>query len=265
MHVYRVLPLLLVSFGTAVLASDDAAQKSAPAATVESLQREVAELKEGQRLLAEEVEMLRKKVEAPGGPVITPPNQKPQVVITQNVRGEPFRGETNTRVAIIEYSDFNCSHCARYATNIFPQLEREYIRTGKIRYLFRDLPDRQDMDSQIKAQMARCAGEQSKFWEMHDRFFRETLPVLDHPEVLVDHARALGLDAVTLNTCIQSRRYVAAIERIGRDARRMGMYGTPSFLIGELSADGNVLRGTKILTGGESYEELKAVLDELLK
>ncbi len=262
MNLHRVLLLLFLLLGTVASRGDDAA----PAApTLESLQREVAELREGQRLLAEQVEILRKKIETRGGPVITPPNPKPQVVITQNIRGEPFRGETNARVAIIEYSDFNCSHCARYATNIFPRLEKEYILTGKIRYLFQDLPDRQDLDSQIKAQMARCAGEQKKFWEMHDRFFRENLPVLDHPEVLVDHARALGLDAVTLNACIQSRHYLLAIERIGKNARRMGIYGTPSFLIGELSDDGNVLRGTALLTGGESYEELKAVLDGLLK
>jgi len=262
MNLHRIFLLLSLSLGMVASRGDD----SAPTApTLESLQREVAELKENQRQLAELVDLLRKKSESGGKPDIMPPNPDRPTVITQNVRGEPFRGETNARVAVVEYSDFNCSHCARYATNIFPRLEKEYILTGKIRYLFRDLPDRQDLDSQIKAQMARCAGEQGKFWEMHDRFFRETLPVLDHPEVLVDHARALGLDPVVLNTCIQSRRYLPAIERIGKDARRVGMYGTPSFLMGELSADGNILRGTKILTGGESYEELKAALDELLK
>lgn len=184
--------------------------------------------------------------------------------MVQNVRGEPFRGSTNTQVAIIEYSDFNCSFCAKYATNLYPQLDRDYVRTGKVRYFFHDLPDRLDDDSLTKAQVARCAGEQGKFWEMHDRLFEDLAPLHKNPEAVERHALALGLDATKINACLQSGRYLAPIKRSSEDARRFGMTGTPSFLLGRMSESGEVVWGTKVILGAESYEALQAELEEFL-
>lgn len=256
-----------LSAGTNLVAPLALAPATELPATLESLRRELAELKEGQRQLAEQLQAIRKLLEAPPevqaiAPISTPPPIPP--VITQNVRGEPYRGAESATVAMIEYSDFNCSHCAAYATNIFPSLDRDYIQTGKIRYLFRDLPDRLDSDSLTKAQAARCAGEQGKFWEMHDRFFQHKEPLLNNPGGLVDHANALGLDPVNLNVCIESSRYAPAIQMVSSDAKRFGMHGTPSFLMGRLTSDGNVINGTRVMTGAESYEALKAALDEVI-
>lgn len=259
----RVCRFLLVGWVLGFVAlSKDEAPPTAPEPTLKSLQAEVEELKEGQRQLIEQVEALQK--ELAGRPPIVPvePEVHPPPVITQRILGEPFRGSESARVAIIEYSDFNCSYCAKYATNIFPLLDKEFIQTGKIRYLFRDFPDAQDPDSLVKSQVARCVAEQGKFWEMHDRFFRESLPVLDHPEVLVDHARALGFDAVQVNLCVKSGHNRSAIEQLAKAAKRFGVHGTPSFLIGRLSDDGNVLYGTRLMTGAETYESLQTVLKE---
>lgn len=260
LHFCRLLFIALVL--RLVALSKDESPTISPEPTLKSLQAEVDQLKEGQRQLSEQVEALRRGLAERPSKVEVKPSVQPPPTITQRIQGEPFRGKESARVAIIEYSDFNCSYCAKYATNIFPLLEKEFIQSGKVRYLFRDFPDSLDPDSLVKAQVARCVAQQGKFWEMHDRFFRESLPVLDHPEVLVDHARALGFDAVQVNECVKSGRYLSAIDQIAKAAKRFGVHGTPSFLIGRLSDDGNVLYGTRLITGAETYESLQTALKE---
>ena len=259
----RVAPSLFVAFAIGFVAlSREGTPEASTEPTLKSLQAEVEQLKEGQRQLSEQVEALRQELAGRPPKIPLKPEVHPPPVITQRIQGEPFRGSESARVAIIEYSDFNCSYCAKYATNIFPLLEKEFIQTGKVRYLFRDFPDAQDPDSLVKSQVARCVAEQGKFWEMHDRFFRESLPILDHPEVLVDHARALGFDAVQVSDCVKSGRYLPPIRQLAQAAKRFGVHGTPTFLIGRLSDDGNVLDGTRLITGAETYESLQTVLKE---
>lgn len=251
-------------------ASGCASQKTAPPfsstpVTLESLSRQLESMESRQSELAARLEALEHRPPTSGDfhPVL--PLHDHPAVITLNVHGEPFRGSDSARFAIIEYSDFNCSFCARYVTNIYPALERDYIRTGKVRYLFHDLPDRLDPDSLEKARVARCAGLQGKFWEMHDRLFARPLPVLDHPEVLEEHALVVGLDAIQLKSCLQNPRLTPFIERIAADARGYGIEGTPAFLVGRLSETGDAVWATKVIVGAESYEALKQELDEVVR
>ncbi len=250
----RALLLSLVALGCPV--------QSAPPATLESLQQQVEELKVVQGQLVEEIQELKRLVQEsnPIHPVAAIPEAP--AVISQNIRGEPFRGSSEARVAILEYSDFNCSFCNRFATNVYPHLERDFIRTGKVKYLFRDLPDKLDPDSLIKAQAARCAGEQDRFWEAHDHFFTDPTPLLKNPGATEQFARALHLDVGKVQQCLQSGRYAGPIARVAADAKRFGLHGTPSFLIGRLSENGEVIWATKIVHGADSYGDFRANLTE---
>jgi len=183
--------------------------------------------------------------------------------MTLNVMGEPFRGEAKAKVAILEYSDFECSYCGKYVREHYPRIEAEYIKTGKIRYLFRDLPAREHPNALAAAQAARCAGEQGKFWEMHDLLFAAQTALA--PADLQSYAQVLGLDPKSFNECLASKKYAEAIRRSALAADRLGIYGTPAFLIGKLSDDGNVLRATKALVGGDSLEQVRSTLEEVLK
>ena len=254
LRLHRALLLALVAWVCPV--------QSAPPATLESLQQQVEELKVVQGQLVEEIQELKRLVQElnPIHPVAAIPEAPP--VISQNIRGEPFRGSAEARVAILEYSDFNCSFCNRFATNVYPQLERDYIRTGKVKYLFRDLPDKLDPDSLVKAQAARCAGEQDRFWEAHDRFFANPAPLLKNSGATEQFAQALHLDVEKVQQCLQSGRYAGPIARITADAKRFGLHGTPSFLIGRLSENGEVIWATKIVHGADTYEDFRANLTE---
>ena len=157
----------------------------------------------------------------------------------------------------------DCSYCAQYATTIYPLIDHAYVQAGKVKYFFRDLPGPEHPGATFKARLARCAGEQEKFWEGHDHLFRHQTP-FDAP-AMGQFLREVGLEENAFKACIQSDRYIEILQRSAQGARRMGLNGTPAFLIGTLSEDGRLLTATKIFLGAESYEAFRTVLDELLK
>jgi protein-disulfide isomerase len=81
------------------------------------------------------------------------------------------QGASSAPVTIVEYSDFQCPYCARYSTETYPEIKAQYIDTGKVRYMFRHFPLSFHSEAELAAQAAECAGEQGKFWEMHDTLF----------------------------------------------------------------------------------------------
>jgi protein-disulfide isomerase len=226
-----------------------------------AVQRQLDELKQGQQQLFKELEEIKKLLQEK--PARTEFGLKPAApnVTSVNVYGEPFRGTNTARVAIIEYSDFNCSFCGKYARNVFPRLDEEYVKSGQVRYFFRDLPEPNDTNSWFKARAARCAGDQGKFWEIHDLLFASQSA---NDQDLDTLARALGLDLEKLNKCLATEKYLVNIQRSAAGAKQMGLYGTPAFLIGAVTEDGGFVRVKKVLVGAETYEAIKSVLDELL-
>jgi protein-disulfide isomerase len=166
----------------------------------------------------------------------------------------------------MEYSDFACSFCARYARDVYPRIQQRYVDTGKIRYYFRDLPAPEHTNSLLLARAARCAGAQGKFWEMHDRLFAlQSEPMPNPVAALAAQAEAIGLDSTGFNQCLQSDRFTDNIHRSVLSAERIGIYGTPALIIGTVSDSGDFLRSTNLLVGAESYEPIAAAVDELLK
>lgn len=245
------------------VAADAVAPASKSGATVESLEKQIAELREGQRVLMEELRQLRAEIQgsAPRKDVV--PAEEPKPFVTLNVRGEPFRGSTNARVAVVVFSDFNCSHCAEFEREVYPRLEEQYLRTGKVRLLFRDLPDRNDADAMAKSEAARCAGEQGRFWDMHDVLYLDHSPY--SAESSAKWISAIGIEAEPFRACMESHRYRDPIRRSIALADRMGIRGTPTFLIGTCDDSGMVIRSEEVFTGVEPIKKFQAILDRLLK
>jgi protein-disulfide isomerase len=225
---------------------------------VTKLRKENAELKEEQQRLLEQVRELQgnetlKRV-APA---------KPQLPfdMTVNPNTQEVKGNKGARVAIIEFSDFQCSYCLSYVTQTFPQIDKDYIKTGKIKYFFRNLPLTGGHPNAFRAaEAAHCAAEQGKFWEAHDRFFanQDTLNPNDWPQ----HAQALGLDAKKFDQCLMSGKYDDEINQDIDDAQRVGINGTPAFLIGVMAPNSSKVTVSKIMMGAETYDNFKKALDE---
>ena len=236
--------------------------KSDTQPSIIDLQRQIEELKQGQQLILKELEEIKRSL--PERPHRAETLARPELpkLVSLNVHGEAFRGDGKARIAMVEYSDFDCSFCAKYAKDIFPHIDQDYVKPGKIKYFFRDLPAPGETNALYKARAARCAGEQDRFWEVHDLLFTEPSAPVDQKLSL--QGQALGLDLEKLNQCLVSGKYTENIERSASGAARLGIHGTPAFVIGTLSDDGDFLRSTNILVGGENYNTLKSVLDNLL-
>lgn len=152
-------------------------------------------------------------------------------VSTINVAGAPARGPADQVVTLVEFSDYECPFCIRHFTQTMPQIEEQLIRTGRIRYVFRDFPIDQLHPAAIGAhEAAHCAAEQGKFWEMHTRMF--SAPGTHTESALEARAVEAGLAAGPFRECLASDRTIADIHKTVQLAIDLGANGTPAFFVG---------------------------------
>jgi protein-disulfide isomerase len=225
-----------------------------------NLRKDVSTLVAQQKLLIERMDELTRLLSA-NIPVRTAP-QPPPPPSTIGVQREVFRGDGAARVAIIEYSDFECPYCGKYERETSPEVLENYIKTGKVKLFYRDLPLPMHPHAMAAARANRCAGEQGKYWEMHDSLFAKQNALSD--PALLDRAKTLGLEADKFNDCFSSQKYAEDIQKSLADAQKMGIDGTPTFFIGNIDPKGDVVNIKKKIVGAHPYETFQSALDELL-
>src|SRR3954462_12676472 len=179
---------------------------------------------------------------------------------TISIQGAPALGSADAKVVVIEYSDFQCPYCGKFARETFGTIEDRYIAPGKVRYVFRNFPLDESHPKAFKAaEAAECANQQGKFWEMHAQLFANQ-QALD-PGDLASHARAVGVEESAFQKCLTGAAR-AKIRRDFNDGVKAGVGGTPTFLLGIAEKDGKV-RVVKTLSGmqttGSSAPALEGV------
>jgi protein-disulfide isomerase len=178
-----------------------------------------------------------------------------------DVSRHPFRGERTAPFTLVEFSDYQCPFCARHVRETAPSIEAEYVRAGKLKIVFVDLPlERQHPLAFKAAEAAACAGEGQKYWEMHDRLFAGQGKL----EPWGAHAAALGLDVPAFEECLASGRHAASIRRGVSEASRLGIGSTPYFLVGRTERDGSSVRVVATLQGARPFAAFKEILERLL-
>ena len=224
-----------------------------------AMRKDIDELRARQREMAEQLRDLRGEAQPK---IESPAKSERQFDMGVGGNAPATKGNARASVAIIEFSDFQCNFCAQYVRETYPRLDRDYIKTGKVRYVFRDLPLPVHPNAFRAAEAARCAGEQGKFWEAHDHFFanQEALNPNDWPR----HARALHLDTAKFDQCLMGGKYDDEIRRDVEEGQGAGIEGTPAFLIGLVEPGGARVHVRKVLFGAESYDTFKQTLDGLL-
>ncbi len=144
-----------------------------------------------------------------------------------------------------------------------PQIERDYIKTGKVKYVVRDFPIESIHPQAFKAhEAANCAGEQGKYWEMHDRLF--TNPRALRLKSLSGYAEAIGLDLPTFKKCLSSGKHEAEIRADMDDGVKAGVRGTPTFLLGLTEPNSSKVKATQLIRGAQPYSRFKQAIDRLL-
>jgi protein-disulfide isomerase len=219
-------------------------------------------------LSADEIKEIISEVETKTIPP-TPTQQPSQPTVPQtfqiSLEDDPFKGSTNAPVVVVEFSDFQCPFCNRFVEQTLPALEENYIDTGKIKFVFKDLPlDSLHANARLTHIAAECADEQGKFWEYHDVLFANQaqwnrLSSTDLSSQLNDYANTLGLNSASFDSCLSSQEIADEVNADTLQASRNGATGTPTFFIG------NEKDGFTKLVGAQPYSAFQNVIDSQLR
>ncbi|HMN14152.1 MAG TPA: thioredoxin domain-containing protein [Bellilinea sp.] len=166
------------------------------------------------------------------------------------------QGDPDALVTVIEYADFQCPYCGRFAAGPARQLEEEYVKTGKIRFVFRHFAFI-GQESQWAAEAAECANEQNQFWAFYDKLFEEQSGEnagAFSKDNLKRFAVDLGLDTDPFNQCLDSGRYTSKVREETESGKNAGVRGTPTLFV-----------NGKLVEDGSDYNVLKVYIDAALK
>jgi protein-disulfide isomerase len=169
-------------------------------------------------------------------------------VPTSSLQHDPLaartKGRSNAPITVYEMADFQCPACRDFALTTLPAIERDFIRTGKVRWVFVNFPlTRIHKNAVAAAQVAMCAGRQDKFWAMHDALYQRQpqWASLDQAwPALISLADSVGVRHDSLVACLDTRATVDEITRDAQGSARTGASGTPSFYIEGWLADGAI-------------------------
>jgi protein-disulfide isomerase len=184
-----------------------------------------------------------------------PPSQEQEPespVSIPSLEGDPILGSPDAPVTIIEFSEFQCPFCGRYANETFPKIKEDYADTGKVKIVFKNFPLPSHDKAQKAAEAGECALEQGKFWEYKEKLFQnqQALSVDD----LKKHAQDLGLNIEQFNSCLDSGKFAAEVGDDLKEGQAAGVSGTPTFLI----------NGEKLL-GAQPFSEFQRIIEDKLK
>jgi len=166
-------------------------------------------------------------------------------------------GSPDATVTIVEFTDYQCPFCQRYSTQTMPQIKENYVDTGKIQYVLKNFPLTQIHPQSVSAAMAaECAGEQGKYWEMHDKLFGEQKQWSgnnDSASIFKGFAKELGLNEKDFDECVTSERYKDKIMADQKEGMAAGVTGTPAFFI-----------NGQFISGAQPYEVFQQMIEQEL-
>ncbi len=164
----------------------------------------------------------------------------------------PAKGSADAPVVMVEFSDFQCVYCRKFWRETLPKIEERYIRTGKVRFVYRHMAI-QGEASVLAAQAASCAHDQGKFWEYHDTLFKNGGALAFTSASLKRSAADLGLDGKAFAVCFDGKKHAQRVEAETTLGHVLGATGTPTFLL-----------NGQLAIGAYPFEAFRQGLDALL-
>jgi protein-disulfide isomerase len=171
-----------------------------------------------------------------------PANVTIQPSDTAGFRGY-IKGSATAPVEITEFADYQCPFCQTFATLQMPTIEERLIKTGRVRWRYRDFPLQQHQFARLAAHSAACADEQGRFWEQHDRIYEgqaEWSAARDAGDLFRDYAQGVGLDLDRYDECMESGKYAGRIQASHDEGVRAGVGSTPTLLVGDRLYQGRI-------------------------
>lgn len=200
------------------------------------------------------------KVSSPRGTAAV--SESAGAVVTENLADDdPVLGNPEAPVTVVEFSDFQCPFCRRFYATTLPAIKEQYVKTGKVKFVYRDFPLTSIHDmAQKYAEGAECADEQGKFWVMHDKIFDEqekqgSGTVFDYTAADVKRwAREIGLGGAQFDECLDSGKYSGEVEEDFADGQKAGVSGTPGTLV-----------NGRLIQGAVPFAQFQAIIEEELR
>ena len=179
-----------------------------------------------------------------------------------SIDDDPMKGNPGAPLTIVEFSDFQCPFCNRFYQETLPLIEQNYVNTGKVNLVFRDMPLPIHPNAVPAHIAAECAHAQNAFWEYHDILFDRMnqwnkLNPEDLDAQLKAYAEELELDS-SFDTCVKSSSVAQEVQKDYSQASGYGATGTPTFFVG------NAAEGYVKLSGAQPYSAFQSVIDSKL-
>ena len=226
---------------------------------LQSLRKEVDTIKANQAEIVKAVKEVKDMARAgQPAPPLTPEN------IVLGIDDDPLKGDQKARLVLVEFSDYQCPFCARFVRETLPEIDKNYIKTGKLKYVFRDFPITSAHKDAFKAALAAgCALDQGKFWEMHDRLFENQTAFTVYN--LTQSAAAIGLDKDKFQKCLSNNEYETEIQNDFAEGLKAGVNQTPIFFLGLTEPNSPKVKVITVIAGAKPFAVFKAAIDSALQ
>jgi protein-disulfide isomerase len=228
---------------------------------LKALRQEIESLKAGIGAVQRDVQDIKNLLQSLRQPAAPPSPVTPESM-EMSLTNVHAKGGAGAGLVLVEFSDFQCPFCGRHAKQTMPQIEREYVSTGKLLYVMRNLPLEQiHPDAFRAASAAECAGDQGKYWQMHEKLFgnQQALTAAD----LTRYAQETGVEPNAFRRCMDADSHGAKIRQDLKDALAAGVSSTPTFFLGFAEGGGKV-KIVRRVQGAHPYPVFKAAIDGLL-
>ena len=228
---------------------------------ISELQEAIAELKEGQEAMQKDLAEIKKLVQKGARAAPAKAGFREQDV---SIGDSPVIGDAKATITLIEFSDYQCPYCSRHYRDVMPKIVADYVDTGKVKYVMFENPIPSLHKNAYNASLAAlCAGNQGKYWEMHNIMFanQKALGVDD----LKSFAASIGLNSSEFDTCLDSKKYEKQINSNLATAAKLGVRGTPGFVLGLTdSKDPGKAKISVYIKGAQAFDRFKADIEQLL-
>ncbi len=179
--------------------------------------------------------------------------EKPKFVTGDFSDDDPILGDKNAPVTIVEFSDYQCPYCGSFRDQTLPQIQKEYIDTGKAKLIYRDFPLSFHPYAYPAALFGECVDDLSNdetYFKVHDELFRTVQNGKFDYDAMSKFAAGLGVDKTALKTCFDNDKFKNEIEADQQDGQKAGVSGTPGFII-----------NGQVLAGAQPFSKFKEIID----